>query len=543
MKIDKLTIKDCFQRYMRVGALVAIFITPYTLLFMLADYLAKRFRVKDAYVHAAHAFVALIMVFWIGQIDYELGDVFYRYFHYVRYALLIHPAKLLVATGYSILFYHYGNILTETPTDWMVQAERKEDEKNLPFGEYPFNDWSHTIITGATQNGKGVAADCICRDFLNRYPDGQLVYVSAKMAGTDPHSQLFFLWHEATRVGRGLQVVSMDQFRNATSKYTPLRYLTDAEIGSLFGALDYDSNFYRTNTILWIQDICKALRAGGNHVTFHNILKIYQFESDDPKDFTYSMYIKHLIDKGQIATDEDADDYYDYLSTRIKKHAEIAQNDAGTVEQYIKGCEAVFGGEKDRLSTSITEAFNNHDIIYFDLNGASEKEATKLIGACVFQELNHCIVAHSDRSVKKLIILDEASFYMNPELMKSFFNESKAYGYRFILMTQGPSDFGAVDPDGNLWNQLTNNCGQIGTFNLKSEKDPESMANLFGTYTAAQKTRRVDGNQDTAMQSVRMIEKYLVHPNVIRNLPPLTMVFGQKGKKPIRIKWKIEDIA
>ena len=92
---------------------------------------------------------------------------------------------------------------------------------------------------------------------------------------------------------------------------------------------------------------------------------------------------------------------------------------------------------------------------------------------------------------------------------------------------------------------MVQNSTVFGFFLSNSGKDCERMAEVIGTLTDTEITRRMSGSAYDGTGSSRDVKKFKVHPDQIRELPPLHMFLYDKtvpGKAPELIKWPFLDL-
>ncbi len=543
IKIDRYKAKYNQKRYMLAGGILAVFITLYTVLLVGIDILLAKLGIKKLYIVMGNIFLIVICLIWFERTDYGLIDFLKPYTEYFQYVLIIDPVRLIIAGVYGIAFLFLGHRLNEGVDDWVIEEEKKKREKQLPYGEFDYEDRSHMLLFGATRMGKGVLINLIIQNILKRASNELLVVVSAKLASADEHSQLAYLRQMCKETGRKLYIVSMDEAVDDRCQYNPFKYLKDDEMrNALNNIIESDSRYYSNNFVQWVMSIYKAIRLGKGTVSIQNILKLYFWDSEDDED-SYTKYVKQLKDKGIINNDE----YQDLTNRRRKKYAEVALNDSANLDNVVDSCSAVFDTTPNRKKVTITDAFKENAVIYFDLNGTSAGASVKMLGgACIMSELLHCTVAFSNPNIRKTIILDEASYYMNEHLIKAFYNTTASMGYQFIISTQGPSDISK--PDEQLSNQLFTNLGQLACLQVGADADVEQINSIIGTTITAENTHRANSIDYDTVGSLKAVDQMIVPHDTIKHLLPLEMVYYQKKKskngqaKPVRVKLDVERL-
>lgn len=544
IKIDYLWLKDRIKRLVIASGVISAIATVYTIPIVLMIAFFRKLRVPRIVLLIIPSIALFLSYKWLNKNEYSIiYDFVYPYWYYMDNIWRIDPFRVIIASVCSVEFVIFGHLLGEGIDDWVLDDEKKLRKKLLPYGRFDYNDRSHMLLFGGTRTGKGVTINHIIKKrILNK--NELMVIVSAKLASGDQYSQLAYLRKTCKKYGKPLYVVSMDEMVSDRCQYNPFKYLTKEEMrNALSGMLNFSEEYYRNNFVQWVMNIYKVLKLGNNTISIANILALYQWNSeyDEP---SYVKYIEQLRDKGVI-TEEN---YGQYVNTRIKSYADIAKKDSANLDNVADACDLVFKKTPNGKKITITDAFEENAIIYFDLNGSSAADSVKMLGgSCIMAELQHCLVKYSDVRVKKTIIFDEASYFMNEHMVKAFFNMSASMGYQFIISTQGPSDL-SNGLDEKLLSQLCNNLGQLGVFRVSSPKDVEALDGLIGTTITTENTHRAQSIAYDEAGSIKTKDQMHVPHDVIKNLEKLNMIYYQKEKsvngeaRPVRVVWSTDDL-
>ncbi len=544
LKIDYIKWKDAQKRFLKGLCLVSVFLCVYTILFVLPSLLVsyinkpKKTRVLSYIIRIICVAVCAIGIIWIYHTDYGIEDFYRPYLNYIQYAFLIdNPGRWIIAAIYGLYFSFYSHLLREGVQDWVVQEKKAELEKLLPAGRFNYENRYHLMLLGTSGAGKGVILNHIAR-FCCRMGI-KLIMISAKLARTDKYSQLAYCRKLAESFGLKLYIASMDEAVADRMQYNPYAHLKKSEIKNSLGQMiKTDSYYYEKNFKMWVGCIYNVLREFRETVSISNILALYEYKD-------YESFLLSKKDEGLC----DEELFEKYTSERIKNYAKIAQNDAANLQDVCDGCEEVFNPTPNGLKFNITDAIKEDAIIYFDLNGNSAEESTRMLGGGIMAEIQHLITAYPDSDVQKTVICDESSFYMSP-LFKSCLNESRSAGYQFIISSQGPSDFQSDmrENANQLISQLSNNCRQFLIMNMNSKEDSQMGADLIGTRQIAESTHRAESIDYSALSSNKAVDVYPVNPNMIRNMPKLTSVYYEKQDndnlepEPVLVKWSYKDL-
>ena len=465
--------------------------------------------------------------------DYSVAEAIRNHIHYYDNLFLIAPDRIFIAAAYGIWFIYYGHLISEGIEDWVIDEKKKQNDDLIPPGKFNYSCRDHMLLFGTTGSGKGITLNHLIKDALRR---GQyLIMVSAKLASTDPYSQLEYIRKLADKYSRKLYVVSMDPTVEDACAYNPFKYINRTEMqNALANMIQTDSHFYKNNFVAWVLSIFKVIRAAGEEVTLAKILEMYEYKN-------YVSYIKRMAEEGSIS------DPARFITQKVKRYATTAENDSANLDMIYDAGEEVFSGSSDDGTISIKDAIKENAIIYFDLNGVSAKAATSLIGACITAEIQHVAMEYKDPEMEKTVILDEASFYIS-EMFVSCFALARSAGYKFIVSTQGPSDLRGPQDDDRILSQLINNANQYGILRINSPKDAEEAGNLIGTVMQSENTRRADGIEYEGTGSIKAVPVMAANPNTIKNLRKREMIYYEKTEdethepRPYIVRWRTDDL-
>lgn len=544
LKIDLIKWKDIHKRFLKGIGLISIFLCIYTILFVFPSLInmlinkRQKTHLLTYIIRIICIIVCVMCFFWIRRDNYGLMDFIKPYFNYSQYIFLIdNPGRWIIAALYGLYFSFFSHLLGEGMQDWVVEEKKAELERLLPPGHFNYKNRYHLMLLGTSGSGKGVILNHIIRYSCKM--GIKLIVISAKLARTDKYSQLSYCRKLSEMFGLRLYIASMDESVTDRMQYNPYAHLKKSEIKNSLGQMiKTDSYYYEKNFKMWVSCIYDVLRAFNETVSISNILALYEYKD-------YESFL--LNKKGDGLCDDE--NFEKYTSERIKNYAKIAQNDAANLQDVCDGCDEVFNPTPNGLKFNITDAIKEDCIIYFDLNGNSAEESTRMLGGCIMAEIQHLITAYPDSNVLKTVICDEASFYMSP-LFKSCLNESRSAGYQFIISSQGPSDFQSEmrENANQLISQLSNNCRQFLIMNMNSPEDSQMGADLIGTRQIVESTHRAESIDYSALSSNKAVDAYPVNPNMIRNMPKLTSVYYEKKDnenlepEPVLVKWSYKDL-
>lgn len=531
IKLDKIGVLKEEKKITICFGVICLIMTIYTALFTLGAVIWNKYQKKKSVLSIIYGVIMLIAIVYIRYTQYNFVDFFTPYLEYSKYLFLLDPVRTIIAASFGIWFLYKGHLLSEGVDDWVIQEKKEKMADLIPPGKFSFDNREHMLLFGTTGAGKGVTLNHIIHDIFRK--NIILVMISAKLASTDPYSQLQFVRKMAERYKRKLYIVSMDTGGEDKCIYNPFKYITPVEMqNALINMIESDSHFYKTNFVAWVMAIFKAIRAAGEEVTLNKILDLYDY-----KDFV--AYVKKMASRKKIT------DPGKFLNRKINNYATNAKNDAANLDLIYEAGEEVFGDGKD--SISLRDAIQENAVIYFDLNGVSSKAATSLIGACITAEIQHAAMEFNDPAIEKTIICDEASFYIS-EMFVSCFALARSAGYKFIISTQGPSDLCGPQNNDKILSQLINNSNQFGVLRINSPKDAEDAAEVIGTVMESENTRRVDGIDYEGTGSLKAVPVLAANPTTIKYLRKREMIYLEKSDnenhepRPMMVRWRLDDL-
>ena len=110
-------------------------------------------------------------------------------------------------------------------------------------------------------------------------------------------------------------------------------------------------------------------------------------------------------------------------------------------------------------------------------------------------------------------------------------NKCRSAGIEITYATQGPSDIDRISP--TLTAQIFENTNNLFIFNQVVPAHTEFFARMFGTVNSEKKTHVIDKDQKQSMGTVREVEEFVVHSNIIRNLRVGQCVLLQREPKRV----------
>ncbi len=176
------------------------------------------------------------------------------------------------------------------------------------------------------------------------------------------------------------------------------------------------------------------------------------------------------------------------------------------------------------------EAINQKQIVYFLLDSMGDRESSIMIGKLILQDLISTVgliynkVAENQRVPCQVIVDEFASFAT--ENFIDLINRARGANVGIMVAHQSRGDLRQVDD--YFCDRLERNCATKLIFGTDNSEDAEYFASMLGTRTVVKETWQTKEesiflglgakDQDTGTKSMREVEEFVIHPNVIKTL-------------------------
>ncbi|WP_163531444.1 TraM recognition domain-containing protein [Halobacillus ihumii] len=187
----------------------------------------------------------------------------------------------------------------------------------------------------------------------------------------------------------------------------------------------------------------------------------------------------------------------------------------------------------------LLEVSANKDVLFISFDGSIYDKYIKTIARFIIYDLNFLVSYRNRQKMKEepiLAVYDEFSVYANDKIVDTV-NKSRSAGFHCIIATQTIADLRKVDQ--HLPDQVIGNTNTYAIGQTNNDDEHETWANKIGTYkdpdittvTERQEGRlkRVDRKADQG--TVRLVQKYKITPDEIRNLRTGEFVIFRKAAK------------
>ena len=386
-----------------------------------------------------------------------------------------------------------------------------------------FNYSSHQnmLMIGTTRSGKTTS---MLHLIERRIKEGDPVFIiSGKNGANDKYSMYRQVKGLCKKYNRKLYCWSTHHDVKNKYSYNPFKYAEPNGISNTMTVMArYSDTHYEANFEYWVLCICEVLQKAEIELSLPNIMKLFRWKK-------FIALVDELQEEGLLSDDEveEYESYEDIAQTALQSRARFLR--------YMKGSgKRIFKGHKP---ISVQDVKDRGGVFLMDLDGLMYEDFSFALGTMVVSDLRTMISRETDFDSHKLIVFDELSVFFSP-LLPNIYSQASGFGYQSIAGSQSFADMDRVSPD--LAERMIENSHQFGFLLQNSSKDAERAAAIMGTKKTVETTQRKEGTRYDSMGSGKVVEEYKVHPNVIKELNLLEMVYydkSQKEKEPCIIKW------
>lgn len=409
----------------------------------------------------------------------------------------------------------------------------------------------HAYFDGPSGHGKTTDILAVARALVEA-PAARKLNIPLFMMTFKPEDDLTTaLMTIARRAGRKIHIITEDG-HNSTTSYNPLsrgtpeqlrNRLIEAEENSADGGFS-EAHYKRTGQRLTLFATRVLVDLATRGVRFDHGRR--QWKQDLP-------HLVQLMDPKQLekvlpdVSPEVERDLSAYLD-EVAENENLARDAAGMRTRFAVTAE---GAARNVIREApggliLEDALEAGDIILFNLDAASDTDAARQIGNLAIADLVTTMPRLAAKrwhvgGVRRMgwCCIDEFSA-LGGTALKNVFERSRSYGLGVCLATQvgasleeyGPSFKKSVMKNSNV--KVYHNQGE----------DSEERSNTWGTQKAWQETKQLFDDRDllgmqtraSGQGSLREVDRYIVHPNLLRRLGPGEAYIAVGKETPQRVK-------
>lgn len=376
---------------------------------------------------------------------------------------------------------------------------------------------AHGVLVGASGSGKSTTLLKILTDQIQR---GNAV-VAIDMKGSPAFAEQLAL--AARSVGRECRVWTPD----GPTLWNPLAHGNATELKDKLVSMEHFSEpHYQRAGERYLQLVLQLLKltTGRDHSpTLHDVVSLM-----DPS------RLEGLL---RAAPVEFADHVHGYLAGLTPDQlsairglgTRLALIDEAHTGRFLGGPADAFldDGIADPVTgqaIDLRAALRGEQVVVFSLNSSSYGKLSAQLGALAVQDLITCVgerMRIPSLRYPAVVAVDEFSGLTGDQIVGLNVRCREA-GVGFLVATQEPTDFERAGR--GLRDQIFGSTAIKIIHRLDVPSSAEMIANAIGTETVWEQSPQLEhhplfGDRETGRSSARQVERFVIHPNVIKSLP------------------------
>jgi len=374
----------------------------------------------------------------------------------------------------------------------------------------------HVHVLGASGFGKSVLMNHLVASLVRRKKGFMLVDLKADI---ETIRHVMGVCKEAHRL-KDIQLFSCSDSK-ISSYYNVLKRGSANQLKDhIMGAFNWSEEYYKNETSSIILKILRSLVYVRDHkdrnIHLGTLLSCLKTPDELVK-------IKSLLPESEQVLQEELEEVDRYLRDR-----DLYKNLQGVRSQLEGILLSDFGErlmpQKGFREIDIIEATKKQEIIYFLLDSRRYSDSAKALGRMILGDLKATsseIDALQQKEDRKnfTVIIDEFSDLASEEFL-GFLDRARSSGLGIIMAHQEISDLKKVSPEMAM--RLMQLTSTTIAFLTKLSDSAEAISSIAGTKSSLKSTERVDSlfgfNIPTGQKSVREVEEFKIHPNLLKNL-------------------------
>lgn len=411
----------------------------------------------------------------------------------------------------------------------------------------------HCYIDGPSGFGKSTDIIAILRALVAA-PAAKKLNIPAVIVTMKPAADLTAAVAEIARMaGRDFHVITQDG-RNATTTYNPLRRgtpeeirnrLIEAEANSADGGFS-EPHYKRAGQRLTLFTARALLDLADNGVTYDRGRKSWK------RDLPHLVRLMDPAELGKVLPDLSpavAAETEGYVAELESDKALVAEARGMRMRFAVtaEGSARSVLPERDN-GLDLEAALMSGDVVLMNLDAAADADAARQIGNLALQDLNATLGRlgarrwhEGDSERMAWICVDEFSA-LGGTALSDLFQRARGNGAGVALATQ---ESAALDEYGDSFKAAILTNSNVMLLHAQTY-EAETHASTWGTQKGYQETHQLFEERDlvgtqtraSGQGSLREVDQFVVHPNLLRRLKPGEVYVAVTGQTPVRVKVK-----
>jgi hypothetical protein len=298
--------------------------------------------------------------------------------------------------------------------------------------------------------------------------------------------------------------------------YSPFMSANETTIKDILLSMSiWSEDYYKSLVAEYWQEMAGVIIKGGLTPTFELLTEL-----SNPAELNELVKSTRLKDK---LSDQDKKQLKKITTGEYAKHTLSASSRFTTIARGVN--KNLFIGEKYFNFTQLIKN-NKRTVILVELDFFNYDDTAETLGRLAIADIK-LLVNNLQSDNGALFVFDEISVYMSEKFIP-LLNQTRSKGIKCILATQSLADIDRIKE--TLTKQIIDNVNAGIIFRINEPTAAEYLANILGTREVVEQTQRTQNNQNTGESSNRNVEKYYIHPNIIKTLSVNTGIYYNKMK-------------
>lgn len=414
-----------------------------------------------------------------------------------------------------------------TPDNLLLRYESRKETKRQHLSKIDRVSKSNQLCFGVSGAGKTAYLSRMIQDTLITDPQAFICIIDGK-GSTEKYSLYDNLSKLSQKYNRPLVILNgttnstlggvvydfLDGIETAdTAKDMIMSLIIDPTVEQNAG-----SEHYRIMTESYVLAVIRFMMNHGIDVTLSNVLQLL-----------YPTNLKSVIDSMENIDLNERDE----LIQRIDNTWNDVKSNVEKLRMFLDGQgQHIFVGDgQDRFN--IRTAYQNDAIVLVLADEMSMPSLSQKLVNLVSMDIRSLVAGRLTGTIDLdkhcYCIYDEFTSYVSAlPTVRSIYARCRSAEVSLTLATQSASDI--IGLGAGWFDSLVNTCDRFIVFRQNGQESPEACANLFGTELHVTTTARSSDFDFTGEASNTADRQFIIHPDVIRNLPNNQGILYDKKK-------------
>lgn len=415
-----------------------------------------------------------------------------------------------------------------TPDNLLLRYESRKESRRQHLTKIDRVSKSNQLCFGVSGAGKTAYLSRMIQDTLEADPEAFICVVDGK--GSTEQYSLY------------------DNLSKLSAKYNRPLVLLNGTTNNTLGGVVYDfldridtSDTAKDMIMSLIVDPSVEQSAGSEHykvMTESYILAVVRFMMNHQIDVTLSNVLQLLYPDNIKSVIESTDDVdlseRDELIQRIDNSWNDVKSNVEKLRMFLDGQgRNILVGNDGQERFNVRSAYQSGAIVLVLADEMSMPSLSQKLVNLVSMDIRALVAGRLTGTIDFdkhcYCIFDEFTSYVSAlPTVRSIYARCRSAEVSLTLATQSASDI--IGLGAGWFDSIINTCDRFVVFRQNGQESPEACANLFGTELHVTTTARSSDFDFTGEASNTADREFVVHPDVIRNLPNNQGILYDKKK-------------